>query len=64
MVDGVVYNTFVNEHKTTDEWPFDQKFHLKINNAIGGDWGGQKGIDDTSFPQTMYVDWVRVYQLK
>lgn len=64
LVDGVIYNTFVNEHKTTDEWAFDQNFHLKINNAIGGDWGGQKGIDDTSFPQKMYVDWVRVYQLK
>jgi beta-glucuronidase len=64
LVDGVVYNTVFNRHKTTDEWPFDQNFHLKINNAIGGDWGGQKGIDDTSFPQKMYVDWVRVYQLK
>lgn len=64
MVDGVIYNTFQNEHKTTDEWAFDQNFHLKINNAIGGGWGGQKGIDDTSFPQKMYVDWVRVYQLK
>lgn len=64
MVDGVLYNTFINEHKTTNEWAFDQNFHLKINNAIGGDWGGQKGIDDASFPQKMYVDWVRVYQLK
>lgn len=63
-VDGTIYNTFVNEYKSTNEWAFDQKFHLKINNAIGGDWGGQKGIDDTSFPQKMYVDWVRVYQLK
>lgn len=64
MVDGEIYNTFVNEHKTTAEWAFDQKFHLKINNAIGGDWGGQKGIDNTSFPQKMFVDWVRIYQLK
>lgn len=64
MVDGVIYNTVVNDNKTTAEWPFDQNFHLKINNAIGGDWGGQKGIDDTSFPQKMYVDYVRVYQVK
>lgn len=64
MVDGKIYNTFVNEHKTDLEWAFDQKFHLKINNAIGGDWGGQKGIDDASFPQKMLVDWVRVYQMK
>lgn len=64
IADGKVYNTFVNEKTGDKEWPFDQKFHLKINNAIGGDWGGQKGIDDSSFPQKMYVDWVRVYQLK
>ena len=64
MVDGKIYNTFFNEHKTEAEWAFDQKFHLKINNAVGGGWGGQKGIDDASFPQKMLVDWVRVYQLK
>ncbi|MEZ5307336.1 MAG: family 16 glycosylhydrolase [Pyrinomonadaceae bacterium] len=63
LVDGIVYNTFENEHKTTEEWPFDQKFNLKINNAIGGDWGGKHGIDDSSFPQKFYVDWVRVYQM-
>ncbi|MBK6588032.1 MAG: family 16 glycosylhydrolase [Acidobacteria bacterium] len=35
MVDGVIYNTVVNDNKTTAEWPFDQNFHLKINNAQG-----------------------------
>lgn len=64
LVDGKVYNTFSNEYKSDAEWPFDQKFHLKINNAIGGDWGGKQGIDDASFPQFMTVDWVRVYQYK
>lgn len=46
------------------EWPFDQKFHLLLNLAIGGDWGGQKGVDDSIFPQKMQVDYVRVYPLK
>ena len=64
LVDGKVYNSIENEHKTTDEWPFDQAFHLKLNLAIGGGWGGQKGIDDSIFPQQMVVDYVRVYQLK
>jgi len=64
LVDGKIYNSFANEHKTDAEWPYDQMFHLKINNAIGGDWGGKQGIDDSSFPQMMYVDWVRVYQMK
>ncbi len=58
--------TFIykNEHKTVDEWPFDQPFHLKLNVAVGGGWGGQKGIDDSMFPQRMIIDYVRVYQKK
>jgi len=33
-----------------------------LNMAIGGDFGGKKGIDDTIFPTQMRVDYVRVYQ--
>lgn len=40
-------------------WPFDRPYHLILNVAVGGDWGGQKGIDDTAFPQAMAVDYVR-----
>lgn len=64
ILDGVVYNHIENEHKTTAEWPFDQKFQLIINVAVGGMWGGQKGIDDSIFPQQMVVDYVRVFQQK
>jgi hypothetical protein len=35
-----------------------------MNIAIGGSWGGQKGIDDSIFPQRMEIDYVRVYALK
>lgn len=64
LLDGEVYQNFKNEHKTTDEWPFDQPFFLKLNIAVGGTWGGQQGIDDSIFPQQMVVDYARVYQLK
>jgi len=64
LLDDTVYNSFSNEHKSTDEWPFDQKFYLKINLAIGGYLGGKEGIDNTVFPQKMIVDYVRIYQLK
>jgi beta-glucanase (GH16 family) len=43
-------------------WPFDQEFYLILNVAIGGNWGGQKGVDDAIFPAPMLVDYVRVYQ--
>lgn len=64
LLDGVIYNHIKNEHKSVDEWPFDQNFHLKLNIAIGGGLGGIKGIDDSVFPQKMTVDYVRVYQKK
>lgn len=43
-------------------WPFDQRFHLIMNIAVGGNWGGKEGIDDSIWPQRMEVDYVRVYQ--
>ena len=62
FVDDKKYLAFVNEKKTFAEWPFDQRLHLLLNIAVGGDWGGQKGIDDSIFPQKMLIDYVRVYQ--
>lgn len=43
-------------------WPFDQRFHVIMNIAVGGNWGGQKGVDENIWPQRMEVDYVRVYQ--
>ncbi|GET33360.1 hypothetical protein PbJCM13498_22230 [Prolixibacter bellariivorans] len=62
FVDDQKYFTFKNEHTGFEAWPFDQPFHLILNVAVGGDWGGKQGIDDSVFPQTMDVDYVRVYQ--
>jgi beta-glucanase (GH16 family) len=45
--------------------PFDQKFHMLLNFAVGGNWAGkvnEKGIDESVFPQAFQVDYVRVYQ--
>jgi beta-glucanase (GH16 family) len=61
-VDDQLYFTFKNEGTGFEAWPFDQKFHLLLNVAVGGNWGGAKGIDDTIFPRSMVVDYVRVYQ--
>lgn len=61
-IDDKHYFTFTNENTGFAEWPFDKKFHLILNLAIGGNWGGQQGIDDALFPHHFYVDYVRVYQ--
>jgi beta-glucanase (GH16 family) len=63
-VDGKEYFRFTKELAWQwQEWPFDKPQHFLINIAIGGDWGGQKGVDDSIFPQKMEVDYIRVYPL-
>jgi beta-glucanase (GH16 family) len=62
FVDGKKYFTFENEKSGEAAWPFEQPFYLILNVAIGGAWGGQKGIDEAAFPQRMEVDYARVYE--
>lgn len=62
FIDNKPYFSFANEHTGHDAWPFDAKMYLILNIAIGGNWGGEKGVDDKIFPQRMEVDYVRVYQ--
>lgn len=62
FADGSKYFTYQNEHTGRDAWPFDKDQYLILNLAIGGDYGGFKGIDDSIFPQKLMIDYVRVYQ--
>ena len=57
-VDGKAYFHFTNEH-SYEAWPFDNRMFLLLNVAVGGDWGGTKGIDQDIWPQKMEVDYVR-----
>jgi len=47
-----------------NDWAFDKNLYLILNIAIGGDWGGMKGVDDNIFPQEMEVEYVRIFQKK
>jgi beta-glucanase (GH16 family)/glycerophosphoryl diester phosphodiesterase len=62
FVDDQKIFSFKNSGKGTPEWPFDQQFHLLLNLAVGGNWGGSKGVDESIFPATMKVDYVRMFQ--
>jgi beta-glucanase (GH16 family) len=62
------YFKFANERLSNPaadykQWPFDKPFHLLLNIAVGGNWGGVEGVDESIWPQRMEVDYVRVYQL-
>lgn len=61
--DGEKVFEFANEGTGYKAWPFDQRFHLLLNVAVGGDWGGAKGIDDQVFPQHLVIDYVRYYKM-
>lgn len=61
-IDDIKYFTFNNENKGWEYWPFDKRFHLILNIAVGGNWGGIYGVDPKAFPATMEIEYVRVYQ--
>lgn len=61
-VDDQLYFTFKNEGTIGYEvWPYDKRFHILLNLAIGGNWGRPK-IDDSLFPHVFEIDYVRVYK--
>ncbi|PZX59205.1 beta-glucanase (GH16 family) [Algoriphagus ratkowskyi] len=64
IIDGSIYFTFENSGNDYKEWPFYQPFHLILNIAVGGGWGGVQGVATDIWPQRMEVDYVRVYDKK
>lgn len=59
-VDDVLYNQ-ITPADATGEWVFDKPFFLILNVAVGGSFVGGAPNDETEFPQTMMVDYIRVY---
>ncbi|WP_187696560.1 family 16 glycosylhydrolase [Xanthovirga aplysinae] len=62
FVDGEEFYTYDPWVRDEDTWPFEQDFFFILNTAVGGNWGGAQGIDNTIFPQQMQVDYIRVYE--
>ena len=61
-VDDVLYNQLTPEDLPEDaEWVFNKPFYLLLNMAVGGSLPGAPN-EQTMFPQTLLVDYVRVYQ--
>jgi beta-glucanase (GH16 family) len=59
-VDDVLYNQ-ITPADANGEWVFDHPFYIIINLAVGGTFPGSPN-EETVFPQTMLVDYVRVYK--
>ena len=62
FVDGTLYNR-VTPDDVAGEWVFNRPFFIILNVAVGGTFPGYP-TDNTPFPQTMHVDYVRVYKEK
>ena len=62
LINDAKYFSFQNDGKNDfNTWPFNQRFHLLINIAVGGDWPGSPD-ETTQFPTEMEVEYVRVYE--
>lgn len=59
-VDDVLYNQITPED-VPGEWVFNQPFYIILNVAVGGNLPGSPN-SETVFPQTMLVDYIRIYE--
>lgn len=62
FVDETLHYTYKPTTYNEATWPFTKNQFLILNLAIGGNWGGAQGVDDSIFPQQFVIDYVRVYQ--
>jgi len=60
-VDGIEHYTYPSNNNSST-WPFDSDQFIILNIAMGGSWGGIKGIDPNFTQSSMEIDYVRVYQ--
>jgi beta-glucanase (GH16 family) len=61
--DNTPYFFYSNESTGWRAWPYDHPYHIILNLAIGGSWGTAGGpIDDSIFPVSMEVDYVRIFK--
>ena len=65
FVDEKPYFKYEKPTKNANEknWPYDNEFKMIINSAVGGNWGGANGVDETIFPQKFIIDYVKVWNL-
>jgi beta-glucanase (GH16 family) len=60
-IDGRKYFDY-NDTANDLTWPFNKPQNIILNMAIGGGWGGAKGLDPTMTSQKFIIDYVRVFE--
>ncbi len=59
FVEDTLVHTYYNEYSDEKQWPFDQRFHILLNLAVGGNW--ETEVELNSFPAQFQVDYVRIF---
>jgi beta-glucanase (GH16 family) len=60
QIDGRTTRSLTKAEANESRWVFDHPFYILINLAVGGDWPGNPD-PATTFPATMLIDYIRVY---
>lgn len=60
---NIIFRFRKPSNANSNNWPFDKPHFFLLNMAVGGDWGGSQGVDDSIFPATFEIDYVRVFEL-
>ncbi len=59
--DNIIYVLDRPSDANDANWPFDQPFYLITGMAVGGQYTGPEGVDDSMFPAVMEIEYIRVY---
>jgi beta-glucanase (GH16 family) len=62
--DVQTYQVSRTDETIANTWPFDAKFHLLLNTAVGGNLGGSINELDLDRAKYMEVEYVKVYTVK
>lgn len=63
FVNDNLFHTITPSSLSPQNYPFNEQFHLILNLAVGGNWPGDPD-NTTEFPQSMIIDYIKVYQLR
>ena len=64
-VDTILFNRIKRKSfDRVEQWPFNKDFNLIINLAVGGDWGGELGIDTSNYQKEFIIDKVSLFKEK
>ncbi|WP_298480321.1 glycoside hydrolase family 16 protein [uncultured Maribacter sp.] len=63
-IENIIYSFETPSSPNEDNWPFSNSFYFIFDTFIGPDFSDGNGVDDTIFPSTLEIDYVRVYHVE